>query len=505
MKIRILFASAVFCLVAPAAEPLLKLDLGQQVSLELILVQPGSFQQGSPLEEAGRTADEGPRPVTLTKPFYLGKMEVTRQQFELFARETGYKTEAEDGTSGGFGWDGQKLVQRREFSWRNLGFPQSPQDPVGCVTWFDAQKFCQWLSKRTGRNFALPSEAQWEFAARAGTPTPWAVQPAEDHAWLKTNAQGRTHPVGQKKPNTWGFFDMSGNQWEWCNDWFGPYPAGAATNPVQTDMTLSDKPRRVLRGGSWLKDANGSRSASRYRNDPKSRNADNGFRVMTETILTAAPAANVEEIRPKPSTLPLPDAVKNQATEAQPIKVKPAADNGRTVTRLPLTPSETSHSSSQSTKGINLAWLLLIPGVGIIWMVFKKLLGRPGTPPVSQVSRAVPPIPTTRNSSNVGEVTNDGFWLKANAQPGSRIRWSCLADGTPLDGELEYQPSSRGQFVYTGATPEDIQVFIVGFAAGLASSQTRTHQERIFVEPPHRREIIEDRPAFPDRTTPSAY
>lgn len=502
MKIRILFASAVLCLVAPAAEPLLKLDLGPRVSLELILVQPGSFQQGSPLDEAGRTADEGPRPVTLTKAFYLGKTEVTREQFELFVRETGYKTEAEDGKSGGFGWDGQKLVQRPEFSWRNLGFAQSPQDPVGCVTWFDAQKFCQWLSKRTGRNFALPSEAQWEFAARAGTPTPWAVQPAEDHAWLKTNAQGRTHSVGLKKANGWGFFDMSGNQWEWCNDWFGPYPSGPATNPMQTDMTLSDKPRRVLRGGSWLKDANGSRSASRYRNDPKSRNADNGFRVMTETLLVAAPAANVEEIRPKPATLPVPDAVKNQVPEPAPIKVKPATNDGRTVTSLPLTPAPTSHSETKSTSSFS--WLLLIPVIGILWIVIKKLFGRPGTPPVPQVSRAVPPIPTTRNS-NVGEVTNDGFWLKADAQPGSRIRWSCLADGTPLDGELEYQPSARGQFVYTGATPEEIQVFIVGFAAGLASSQMRSHQERIIVQPPPRREIIEERPTFPDRTTPSAY
>jgi len=184
----------------------LRLDLGSGVGIDLVLVKAGAFRQGSPQTEAERADDEAMREVTLTKDFYIGVHEVTVGQFGRFVAETGYKTESEKGTSGGFGWNGRALEQRPAFNWRNPGFVQTDRHPVTIVTFDDAVAFTSWLSKKSGRAVSLPTEAQWEFASRANSTSAYpsgaakATQPAT-LGWSKANAGEGAHPVGEKTPN----------------------------------------------------------------------------------------------------------------------------------------------------------------------------------------------------------------------------------------------------------------------------------------------------------------
>jgi len=230
-------------------EPAMSLDLGKGVKLELVLIPAGKFMMGCPETEKDRQPIETQHEVTISKPFYMGKYEVTQEQYEAIT-----------GT--------------------NPSTSKGAKNPVEIVSWDDAQEFCKKVSAKTGKTVRLPTEAEWEFACRAGTTTTYYTGDTEADlnlaAWYNHNSNGTTHPVGQKEPNAWGLYDMHGNVFEWCQDWYGEYPAGAATDP----KGAANGQFRVLRGGSWNINPRNCRSANRIRVTPDSRNSFSGFRVV---------------------------------------------------------------------------------------------------------------------------------------------------------------------------------------------------------------------------------
>jgi formylglycine-generating enzyme required for sulfatase activity len=299
----------------------LAVDLGGGVKMEMTLIPAGEFLMGSG-ESAEATAAffnkiygkdlaqaawfKGEHPqhrVRITKSFYLGTYHVTRGQFRQFVADTKYKTDAEKGeTPGAFGWDrGKKRFDFNErYFWRNAGFEQTDEHPVIGVSWNDAVAFCKWLSKKESKAYRLPTEAEWEYACRAGTTTRYysgddpetlakvgnvadAAAKAEFPGWTWTikasDGYVFTAPVGKFKPNAFGLYDMHGNAWQWCADWYGAgyYAASAADDPTGPDSGRV----RVLRGGSWSFRSDYARSAGRFwlTPDDRSNYFGTGFRV----------------------------------------------------------------------------------------------------------------------------------------------------------------------------------------------------------------------------------
>jgi formylglycine-generating enzyme required for sulfatase activity len=210
----------------PATQPArtLTLELGKGVTMKLIQIPPGKFVMGSPDNEAGRTKHEGPqREVTITNPFYLGVYDVTQEQYEAVTGENPSKF-------------------------------KGPTNPVEMVSWDDAADFCKKLSEKTARKVRLPTEAEWEFACRAGSKTCYFfgddAKQLGDYAWFAGNSNSRTHPVGLKKPNAFGLYDMLGNVFQWCGDWYAEdyYGKGENVDP----QGPADGSIHVLRGGSWI-------------------------------------------------------------------------------------------------------------------------------------------------------------------------------------------------------------------------------------------------------------
>jgi len=298
----------------------LSVDLGGGAKMEMTLIPAGEFKMGSG-ESAEETAaffnktygenaltadlfkNEHPQHrVRITKPFYLGTYHVTRGQFRQFVKDSGYKTDAEKGvgSKGAFGWNAEKekFDHNEKYSWRNAGFEQTDEHPVVNVSWNDAVAFCKWLSKKESKTYRLPTEAEWEYACRAGTTTRYysgddpetlvkvgnmadAAFKAKFPNWkytIKANdGYVFTAPVGKFKPNAFALYDMHGNAWQWCADWYGAeyYPASPVDDPTGPDSGYV----RVLRSGSWADWPGYSRSANRFRSPPGSRFSYSGFRV----------------------------------------------------------------------------------------------------------------------------------------------------------------------------------------------------------------------------------
>ncbi len=292
--------------VVPPALPLSRDD--NRLKMKLALIKPGKYTRGSPDKEEGRFSNEGPRhEVEITQPFYMGVHEVTVGQFKAFVNDKPYKTEAESDGQGGHGYNATtKKFEGRDpkYTWKAPGFPQADDHPVVNVTWNDAVAFCKWLSDKEGKPYDLPTEAEWEFACRAGTTTRFwhgddedglkAVaniadasfkEKYPDGSWAKSWDDGYpfTAPVGRFKANAWGLHDMHGNVWEWCGDYYGKYEIGSFKDPKSPE----NGDRRVLRGGSWGYVPRGCRAAYRGHDAPSDRSFDIGFRV----VLLPAPRA----------------------------------------------------------------------------------------------------------------------------------------------------------------------------------------------------------------------
>lgn len=250
-------------------------EITNSIGMKLVLIPKGTFQMGSPIEEEGAGVDEQQHQVTVSQDYYLGLTEVTQGQYEKVM-----------GTN------------PSHFQQRVTGKSDSSMYPVEQVSWEDAVEFCQKLSelpeeKTAGRVYRLPTEAEWECACRAGSKTAYSfgesAQSLGDYAWFAGNANSQTHPVGEKKPNAWGLYDMHGNVWEWCSDWYGDYPKGAVSDPIGPHRG-SD---RVARGGGWNDEAAGCRSAPRRGGDPAFRNRILGLRLaLSSTGIPQSPEAD---------------------------------------------------------------------------------------------------------------------------------------------------------------------------------------------------------------------
>jgi formylglycine-generating enzyme required for sulfatase activity len=228
--------------------------LSDQAAMHFRFVPPGSFLMGSPVEETGRQNDEGPvHKISIEKPFYLGVFEVTQRQWNAV------------------------------MDFNPSVFRYSEDHPVDSATWNQCQDFIRRLNTLNLGHFRLPSEAEWEYAARAGTTTRfyWGDDPEYreiySHARFNPVSHGRSHPVGTRKPNPWGFHDIAGNMWEWTADLKKPYPGW------DPDRPFSRQDEYVFRGGSWFNPDHVLRSANRNSHPPDIPYTSIGLRLVLET------------------------------------------------------------------------------------------------------------------------------------------------------------------------------------------------------------------------------
>lgn len=253
---------------------------------EMVLIPAGSFMMGS---NDGQDNEKPIHRVTL-KGFAFGKYAVTKGQFAAFVRAKGYRTEAEQG-DGCYGWSGSEIKKSTMYNWRNAGFKQGDDHPVMCVSWNDAKAYTQWLSHSTGKAYRLPSEAEREYAARAGATSKYAWGDTANHEYANYGkdtccgglAQGKdkweyTTPVGQFPANAFGLYDMHGNVWEWVQDGYHDSYIRAPSDGSAWENG-GEQQYRVLRGGSWDYVSDGMRSAYRDWLTPTNRAGNLGFRV----------------------------------------------------------------------------------------------------------------------------------------------------------------------------------------------------------------------------------
>ena len=280
-------------------------EFENSLGMRFAIIPPGHFQMGSRAEEKAHKHREGPRhAVTLSNAYYAGLNEVTLGDFRQFVKVTGYQI-APDRDAAGTNATSLRLgnwIENEVSPWETVGFEQNEHHPVVNITWYDAMAFCRWLSEIEDRTYRLPTEAEWEFACRAGTDTIfnsgnslWFWEPVENQAdqALRPGLVGHkedatpwndgyafTAPVKSYRPNAFGLFDTHGNVREWTLDWYDEeyYKNSPSTDPLGPEQGQT----RTLRGGSWGSNEYYCRTGRRTARSPGSRNVRNGFRIVCE-------------------------------------------------------------------------------------------------------------------------------------------------------------------------------------------------------------------------------
>jgi len=325
---RLVWSAAVVCLfpvLSPAAE-----RITNSIGMRLVLIPAGEFQMGADADPsdtlnvfpyASRKWLEGETPrhrVRITRAFYMGECETRLTDFVKFCHAAKYKIEAERDRLPSWGYSKGQLVESTSFRPWQPGWDQNKDHPVTYVTWNDAVAFCKWLSRKEGKTYRLPTEAEWEYACRAGTATPYwfgndprelvrianvADRDAKNRLadsfitvfdkerrmtdtrvpfpyLSRRDGYAFTAPVGRFPPNAFGLYDMHGNVWEWCQDWYAE--EYYADSPVDDPQGPREGTYRVLRGGGWNNTPVSVRSAARDVEGPSFRLHSIGFRVVLE-------------------------------------------------------------------------------------------------------------------------------------------------------------------------------------------------------------------------------
>jgi formylglycine-generating enzyme required for sulfatase activity len=250
-----------------------------EVKFDMVPVPGGKFLMGSPESEPGRNADEGPQHEVEIRPFWMGKCEVTWDEYDLFA----FSMDIKKKKAANFNFENQPATEKladavtrptAPYADETFGLGRKGQ-PVLCIFWHAAMEYCHWLSVKTGKVYRLPTEAEWEYACRAGTKSAYSFgddsAAIDEYAWYFENSMDKPQPVGKKKPNPWGLHDMHGNVAEWCLDihdakFYGKFPSG---RPTVGPINAPDERKypHVARGGSWEDEAPDLRSAVRRASD----------------------------------------------------------------------------------------------------------------------------------------------------------------------------------------------------------------------------------------------
>ncbi|MFN0054829.1 MAG: formylglycine-generating enzyme family protein [Planctomycetales bacterium] len=254
--------------------------VGTDVTFEMLPIPGGEFSMGSPESEPGRNPDEGPQHAMKVAPFWMGKCEVTWDEYDIFSYSLDVKRRNLNGETA---TDREKVadaITKPTKPYTDMTFGKGHDgNPAICMTGLAAKTYCEWLTAKTGRFYRLPTEAEWEYACRAGTKTayPFGDDPAElgDYAWFIENSDEKPQKVGKKKPNPWGLHDMLGNVSEWClEQYFEDAYSKHARNPF---FLVEKEYPQVVRGGNWEAEAAACRSAVRDYSKPEWKVQDPQF------------------------------------------------------------------------------------------------------------------------------------------------------------------------------------------------------------------------------------